>query len=394
MPPESLRAFPTRSHCCAMRAEGIAANAAARIMVRASFMTFGWRAALWITDMKNIELHIKTNNCQSSSNRNIVPRLIFAILIAFTVGSMSFNVRANDPSKKESAQDLLDNLFFGRNSSSSEALDKASNLGLPSSYENIQKLNAIIQSRANLDQKKAAIRVLGQQYTNSQDTGIKNFARSSLLKALNSSQAREIQEAIILVYSRLDYFDDSLGVLERAYIKKIINDDKYYGDLAHLSIMAPPDAKSHIFNEILKSGNKFGAEIIASYISVDPGLIDRQSAKTVSMLLKNSEPTFDESRSVVGALQLAQYAGWIKAAANANKVETGLPVRKFIENHLSRDGQDPRKLLAFVMDMGPQEGPYLKSGSNFSRKLKNVITHEYEKYPENEFYSEAINKLK
>ncbi len=319
-----------------------------------------------------------------------------AAVIAMVTALVSSDAIAGDLSDGRLAQRMLEDLVSSRVGASADVdvLSQSGASGLPASYPNIQKLSGILSSSRSVDQKKAAAKLLGQQYEKSRDFGIKNFARNSLLKSLEANENREVQEAIVLVYSRLDYFDDSLSVLSNAHRKNIIDDDRYYGDMAHLSVIAPAEARSIIFDKILKSENRFSAAIIASYASANPYFVDGNSVKLLEAILGKSEPVFDETRSSVGALQLAQYATWMKASANVSAVETGQPAMHYIEQQLMKDGQDPRKILAWIMDMSASEQNQLNSNPIFKRKLKDVISAERIKYPHNEFYSEAAARLK
>lgn len=263
---------------------------------------------------------------------------IFAFFVLMVVVSGAgldvFEMGGNGAEDKRLANRLFHNFVSASDGSSIESLDKLLALGLSPSHQNTQKLHKIVQSQASLGGKSAAIRLLGQQYTESDNDGLRQYVRSMFLNLLNSPQDKSIHEAVVLTYSRLDYFPDSIAILAKAHAEKIIDDDKYYGNLAHLAPVAPREAQALILDRILKSKNAYAFDIVASYAASDSEFFRNGHSKLIGEVLRVGEPRFASDPSAVGAIELIKYATWIKATAKANQFNTGQPANWFVENEL------------------------------------------------------------
>lgn len=216
----------------------------------------------------------------------------------------------------------------------------ATDTNLAAARESLAKANA-------LEEKVLLIKVLASMYEPRSRSRQNLLIESDIRKLTESGDKRLAAEAVI-EYSRLGYPADRYPILQRAHAARIIDDDGYFGELAHGLRFSNPADQARMLSELEQSRNGYGAEVLASTFG-NKVLLDQLPSATKSRLLDvlaGQEPAFPFAQDRFGGMDMARYAIWTDTVAN---IEETLGRRSYAESviaRLSAPQVDPRKILA------------------------------------------------
>lgn len=107
-------------------------------------------------------------------------------------------------------------------------------------------------STASTDEKVALARILAGLYNRENTTG-QNTDLLLDLKQLANDSNHEVARTAASAFARLGYMPGSEFVLESAFKSGAMPDGEYFGEIAHLSLTAPPDIQQKLFATISES---------------------------------------------------------------------------------------------------------------------------------------------
>jgi hypothetical protein len=156
------------------------------------------------------------------------------------------------------------------------------------------------------------------------------------------------EAAAVLEYSRSPYSSDRYRVLQRAHGANIIDDDAYYGELAHGLRFSTPAQQSRMLSELETANNAYANEVLAStfYSPHAFAQLDRSAQVRLFQLLSSVEPGFPLALDSFGVVDTARYATWIDAVASMASQLSGKSYAELVIGRLSGPDVDPRKILA------------------------------------------------
>lgn len=112
------------------------------------------------------------------------------------------------------------------------------------------------------DDKMLLVNLLASMYT-PRARSRQNLLIEGDIKKLVASSDLGLAAQATFAYSRLGYPADRYEVLQRARATKILDDDSYYGELAHGLRFASPTLQSQMLAEMDAARNGYGAEVLA-----------------------------------------------------------------------------------------------------------------------------------
>lgn len=114
-------------------------------------------------------------------------------------------------------------------------------------------------------------------------------------------------------YSRSGNFDDTQSLLRSAYNEKIITENEYYGELAHMLSVSVKNPME-IISEIANSRNKYGFEVLVSTLNHNKMLADSMSEverADVLNIVNQHKPVIDGYVWELGVSDVIWYENWI-----------------------------------------------------------------------------------
>lgn len=182
-------------------------------------------------------------------------------------------------------------------------------------------------------------------------------------------------------YSRSGNFDNTQSLLRSAYNEKIITENEYYGELAHMlstSVKNPLE----IISEIANSGNKYGFEVLVSTLNQNKMLADSMSeAERADVLdiLNKHKPVIDGHVWELGVSDVIWYQNWIGSLKAFSTDEIFV---KNLNNIITDGITDPRE--AFGIYSVLYKDDYSGKISQAAFKKFNFYISEYiRSYPDN-----------
>lgn len=231
-------------------------------------------------------------------------------------------------------------------------LDEMYVKGVPKGHDSVLATRELLKKGISDDEKVALTRILGSLYQPGNSVS-DNEGILFDLKRLASDGNREVAGMAAITYARLGYFSDSESTLASAYEANALNADGYFGELAHLLDIAPPNARPQIAKKINDSSNAYAADILASSINGDPESLGNHSknvASEIAQLLQKNEPEFSSGMGEFGLFTAIRYSTWLRASAKLEGQSSGREVDALVIENLSRPGTDPRKVMAYLLD--------------------------------------------
>lgn len=254
------------------------------------------------------------------------------------------------------------------------ALDEIYFNGLPATAQSVDAIKALLKrGQLSRDEKLPLIRMLEGLHNRDNSTG-ENSDIELELRALAADSDKQVAGRAAIGLSRLGYLPGTESVLKEAFGKGVLQQDDYYGELAHLIPTSPPDKQKEFLAEIKASSNKYASAILSSALNSGADVNAAPFLKTsedMAALLRETEPQFP---SAVGQFSLGvavQYTEWMQASAAIENANTGRSVDDIIVAKLSEPGTDPRKVMGYLAS--PQAAPLLASATPDS-PVQNLVT--------------------
>lgn len=283
---------------------------------------------------------IATNMCRA---------LWLAILTVFAVNHAAAQSARPDPVPNKSAADLMQSYDSGVAGvvKGQDLLIGVLNKTLPSNDTNIKTVRQSLAKAGAIDDKIVLMKVLASMYTPRVRTQQNLLIESDIKKLIDSTDQRLAAEAVI-EYSRLSYPGDRYQVLQRARGAKIIDDDAYYGELAHGLRFSSPTQQSQMLSELEAARNPFGKEILAATFGKQELFLQLDPSAQVRLfkILSSQEPNFPLALNSFGVIDMARYVVWMDAVATIESRLSGKPYAELVLGRLSSPQIDPRKILA------------------------------------------------
>ena len=321
-----------------------------------------------------------------SSGTQMHVALAIAVLVAVP---MDFAVAQSVPSApypNKSAAELLQSYNSGASGTlkGQDLLIGVLNKALPPTDANVQVARRSLAKASATDDKILLVKVLASMYTPRVRNQQNLLIESDIKKLIDSPEPRLAAEAV-LEYSRLSYPTDRYQVLQRARGARIIDDDAYYGELAHGLRFSSPEQQLQMLSELEAARNLYGNEILASTFGA-PGAFDQLDAPARPKLLKllsSREPNFPMALNNFGVIDMARYVTWIDAVATIEFKLTSKPYADLVVERLSGPEVDPRKILAvFANPEGQRVMHETRDTTQLRKLLKRAQVYSYS-LPEN-----------
>ncbi|MFC7518777.1 hypothetical protein ACFQUU_27570 [Herbaspirillum sp. GCM10030257] len=276
-----------------------------------------------------------------------------------------------------------------------ELLDRVAAYGLPKNSDSVKSVSGLLASRITKEEKVALIRILAQQHTYDNKTGLNDTIARDLQGHVNSGD-REVATAATLALSRLVNVPDKREVLLSAKNRGLIDTDGYYGELAHAVAFSEADEQLKILGEIRNAKNRYAAEIITMTVnSPDIAKNLRPDARAeVASLLAESEPTFSQAVGQYDVIEGLRYAAWIRALATMRGAGLNKNSSELIMSKLSEERADPRKIIAVLTSgYAPQFVSEVGQRNRFDILLQRAALYA-KQHPGNRDVKEAVEHIR
>jgi hypothetical protein len=223
---------------------------------------------------------------------------------------------------------------------------------------NIQTLRMLLSKKLSTEEKALVLRLLGEMRDANNAHGLNPVIIRELQLQMQTTD-REIATAALFAYTRSGYDKDYLTSIRQLRDRKIIGDDTYFGEHAHLFSFAPEPEQQVMLAEIAKSKNRYALQILTSGLPPRP-----LSPATRNLLLATLEANEPALPMAIGELQGSDdWASWLSTVAMLRFGDAQARQRNFILQRLVQPELDPRKILAYL------SGPY---GRAFIRETGDV----------------------
>ena len=283
------------------------------------------------------------------TQRRLRRHLGLAVVLSVLAHAACAQATRPDPFPNQSAAQLMQTYRSGTADPMrrQEQLIGILNKTLPATDTNLAAARECLAKANALEEKVLLIKVLASMYE-PRSRSRRNLQIESDIRKLTESGDKRLAAEAVVEYSRLGYPVDRYQVLQRAHAARIIDDDGYFGELAHGLRFSTPADQARMLAELGQSRNGFGAEVLASTFG-NKVLLDQLPSATQAALLDvlaAQEPGFPFALDRFGVIDMVRYATWIDAVAS---IEATLGRRSYAEAiaaRLSDPKVDPRKILA------------------------------------------------
>lgn len=251
---------------------------------------------------------------------------------------------------QQQAQALFDSYvsrFAGRREGGN-LLIRAGAYGLPQTPRNTTALRRIVAGNTEQEEKVIAIRLLAAQYAKANPTGMNHLILADLKQQAISGLPR-VAAIAIFAYSRLGYLPDSLAVLRAGRGRAVLDDDSYFGEIAHMLPGAPPSEQLEMSRMLRQSRNGYASDIAAGLVTADAprSLLTQETTQELRRFLEESEPRFSITASRYDRLEATRYQYWLRAIAQLREGGFNRNGAELVLQRLSDPMLDTRKLYAF-----------------------------------------------
>jgi hypothetical protein len=273
-------------------------------------------------------------------------------------------------------------------------LDDVAAYGLPKNPDSVKSVRTLLASKITKEEKVALVRILAQQHTYDNKTGLNDTITSDLRGHVNSGD-REVATAATLAISRLANVPDKREILLSAKNRGLIDTDGYYGELAHAVAFSEADEQLKIVSEIRNAKNRYATEIVAMTVnSPDMAKKLRPEARAeVASLLAGSEPLFSQAIGQYDIIEGLRYAAWIRALTTMRASEFNKNGSELIMSKLSEERADPRKIIAVLTsDYAPQLVGEIGQRNRFDILLQRAALYS-KQHPGNRDVKEAVEHI-
>jgi hypothetical protein len=167
---------------------------------------------------------------------------------------------------------------------------------------------------------------------------------------LARSADKAVARAAVFAFSRLGFQEGFREVLDGALAAGVLNEEAYYGELAHALPFAPPREQARIARLLRNASPGYAAEIVAMLVGDGvlrvPGS-EPARADLIALILAN-EPKMPSAIGQYDLIAAINHANWLVAVANLQASVLDKEGAEFILRRLSDPATDPRKVMAFL----------------------------------------------
>jgi hypothetical protein len=275
------------------------------------------------------------------------------------------------------------------------ALEEVFVNGLPRTAQNSSALRSLLASKISTEEKLMVTRLLAKQYARTDPTGMNHLILQDL-KALIGSEEMPLARAATLAYSRLGYFPDYQDVLRSAKDRGIIEDDTYFGELAHVFAFAPAIDQERLAQVLRSSKNDYASQVVAMTVNNAP-VAKNLTAKSRSELagyLEGMEPRFSMALGQFDFVEAIRFSAWLRAVANLKASEANKQGAEFIMAKLNEPTIDPRKVMAFLIsEFGPELMAQIGQKARFDLMLQRISLYA-KQHPQNGDMRDIVEQVR
>ena len=326
--------------------------------------------------------------------------IIFATAIgtAFAQGATARQTTAGTAAQAaEAGQALFDKYMLQSRGSArgGAALEEVFVTGLQKSARNSASLRTLLASKITSDEKLMATRLLAKQYARNDSTGMNHLIVQDL-KALSASQDLPLARAATLAFSRLGYLPDYQDVLLSAKDRGVIEEDTYFGELAHIFAFAPEADQERLAKTLRVSRNFYASQIVAMIVNNRPVAqnIAPRSRPELLAYLEDLEPSFSMSAGQFDFVEAIQYSAWLRAVATLKAPGANNPDAEVIMAKLADANIDPRKVMAFLIsEFAPELLKSIGQKNRFDAMLMRIEQYARQ-HPQNTDMKEVVEQVK
>jgi hypothetical protein len=265
--------------------------------------------------------NMKTLSIKSAANV-LCCILAWAALSGTAAAQVTAGPIPGDASALERGQALFTQYIARADASSlqaAQALQEVYANGMPRTAQNCSSLRSLLASKTASEEKIILARLVAKQYAPNDPTGMNHLILQDL-KGLTNSEDLTVARAATFAFSRLGYFPDYQDVLLAARNREVIDDDSYYGELAHILAYAPAADQVRLAQVLRSSRNYYASQIVAMIIN-DAAVgakISVGSRAELAALLDGVEPRFAMALGQFEFVDAIRYSAWLRAVATSN----------------------------------------------------------------------------
>lgn len=225
---------------------------------------------------------------------------------------------------------------------------------------NFDALRQALRTSKSSEERVGLARVLSTFYSRGDSHGLNKEVRAALLEA-KASHDLSYLSASVLAYTRLDYFDDSESFLAYAWGKRAIDDDGYFGELAHLLNLAPPAGRASILQTLQQGNNPYARDILTAQLTQGSVVAElpAHESRILEKMLTDCEPVLPGEKHQIGLISSFQYSAWLKALATLGAAGDPAKYDRAILARIAAPESDPRTAVAFLSN--PESDSFILS---------------------------------
>lgn len=242
--------------------------------------------------------------------------------------------------------ELYRNRYRGTGDSGAEALMKVEAYGrLAKTPQNIAALRSLAASPLPLVERIQLARMLGRQCASRDGP---NRLILADLKQLTTAPDRELALTATFSYSRCGYSPDSEAVLQAAKDRRLLDDDAYYGEIAHMLPSATGADQARLVKTLRVGGNRYVTDIALNAFNSAGERFGHAARAELRPLVESMEPRLTVTASLYGEPDASRYADWLTALATLKHPDSPGDAAEFIIATIDTPLQDPRKVIAML----------------------------------------------
>jgi hypothetical protein len=277
----------------------------------------------------------------------------------------------------------------------SAALEEVFANGMSRTAQNSNSLRSLLTSKLTTEEKVVVVRLLAKQYALGDPTGVNHLILQDL-KSMSNSQELPLSRAATLAFSRLGYFPDYQDVLLAAKNRGVIEDDTYFGELAHVLAFAPTPDQEKLADTLQSSKNEYASQIVSMIVNNAPvaSKITSVTRAKLTVYLESTEPRFNMALGQFDFVEAVRYSAWLRAVANLKASEFNMQGAEVIMAKLNDGNLDPRKVMAFlVSEFGPGLLSQIGRRTDFDPMLQRITLYS-QQHPQNRDMKDIVEQVR
>lgn len=333
-------------------------------------------------------------------NKNITRVIVMAlgILLNATTATAQQHASTISPSdlaaRSTQAQSMFEQYKTSgrRTAAAEEKLVQILNLQLPRNEVNATAIRSLLASQSGSEEKIGLIRLLAAQYEKT-NSSHKNDLIIQDLRVLATSSDKGLARASTFAFTRLGFLPGFEEVLGNALKSSTINDDEYFGEIAHVMAFAPPSDQTRLAKVLRQSKNLYASEIVAMGINsaLLPATWTSEARAEFGLLLESTEPTFPQALGLYDLTAAVQYSNWLNALAMVRSSVLNKEGAEFIMSKLNDPRTEPRKAMAFMSsEYAPRLFQLIGEKSRFLIVLNKISLYS-KQHPQNRDMGEIVS---